>query len=247
MNGVISYLRTAAEVKSLLGLGFKNMLQKLKSEKVRVRLQVFMRHLLFEKKKDNAYLNKINNRLLEWQAARDLDNQKSAVLVYHHSGARALHGFRYQQVDYQKKDRKFYEKERTRFARVERVNWLKNIAVTNSAELSQAGFTEEQIELMRTIGRAPKDYEVHHRIPLDDGGTNAANNLILMRGDVEHRSIHGYYNPGELQIKMLAEGEKTQISLPIPPPDAIIYPNPALGYYCDKIPNSNLVELYDDD
>jgi hypothetical protein len=247
MSGAISYLRTAAEVKSLIGLGFKKMLQKLKNENVKVRLKVFMQYLLFEKKKDKAYLKQMNKRLMEWQADRDEENQRSAVLLYHHTGARALHGFRYELIAYQKKDREVYRSERTNFSSRERVNWLKKIALSHQDELRQAGFTARQIELMQIKGRAPVGYEVHHRIPLDDGGTNDESNLILIRNDVEHRSIHGYYNPGELQIKMLSEGEKTEVALPVPPQNAIVYPNPELGYHCDKIPNSKLVELYDVD
>lgn len=247
MSGAVSYLRTAAEMKSLIGMGFKKMLQMLKSENVKVRLQVFMQIFLSKNKKDKAYLKQINQRLLEWQAARDLENHASAVLVYHHTGARALHGFRYQLIDYQKKDRKIYKSERANFSRVERINWLKKIAYSHREELRQAGFTDQDIALMQTRGKAPVGYEVHHRIPLDDGGTNDDNNLILIRNDVEHRSIHGYYNPGELQIKLLQDGEKSQLVLPVPPENAIVYPNPNLGYNCDKIPNSKLVELYDVD
>ncbi len=237
MNGAISYLRTAAEIKSLLGLGFKKMLGILKSEKVKVRLQVFMQYFLLEKKKDKPYLNRINQQMMEWQAQRDAQEQASAVLLYHYSGARALHGFRYQLIDYEKKSRDIYKKERTNFSSRVRINWLKKIASIHRDELIQAGFTETQLELMKTIGKAPFGYEVHHRMPLDDGGTNDENNLILIRNDVEHRSIHGYYNPGELQIKLLAVGEKTQVALPLPPENAIIYPNPDRGYYCDRIPN----------
>ena len=69
----------------------------------------------------------------------------------------------------------------------------------------------------------------------------------MIRDNVEHRSIHGYYNPGELQIKTMSEGEKTQVALPVPPENAIVYPNPERGYFCDRIPNSTLVELYDVD
>lgn len=100
---------------------------------------------------------------------------------------------------------------------------------------------------MRDEGLAPVGYQVHHRIPLDDGGTNDFDNLILIKDKIEHRSLHGYYNPGELQIKLMVEGEKVQVTLPIPPENAIIYPNVGSGYYSDRIPNSTLVELYDVD
>lgn len=247
MNGAISYLRTAAEVKSFLGLGFKKVIEILKQEKVRVRLQPFMQQLLVDKKNDKAYLKRINERIMRWQASRDTQELPSAVLLYHHSGARALHGFRYHLIPYEKKDREQYKNQRNEFSRKERGNWLKKIAVTHRDELVEAGFSEKQIDHMKIMGRAPIGYEVHHRLALDDGGTNEDNNLILIRNDVEHRSIHGYYNPGELQIKLLSIGEKIPVALPIPPENAVVYPNPARGYFSARIPNSTLVELYDVD
>lgn len=247
MSGLISYLRTDAEIKSLLGLGFEKVIEKLKNGKLKVRLQVFMKFFLIEKKDDKKYLKKLNQRLLEWQASRDYEEHPSAVLVYHHTGARALHGFRYQLIEYQKKDREIYKSERANFSKTDRIKWLKTIASTHYNELKQAGLSDSQINLMKDKGRAPLGYQVHHRIPLDDGGTNDFNNLILIKDNVEHRSIHGFYNPGELQIKLMTEGEKAHIALPVPPENAIVYPNLESGYYSDPIPNSTLVELYDVD
>jgi hypothetical protein len=247
MSGFISYLRTAAEIKSLLGLGVEKVIEMLKSEKLKVRLQVFMRFFLMEKKNNKQYLKQLNQRLLEWQASRDNEQHMSAVLVYHHTGARALHGFRYQLIEYQKKDRAVYKSERSKFSRNIRIQWLKKIADSHYGELKQAGLSDRQIFMMRTEGGIPFGYQVHHRIPLDDGGTNDFDNLILIRDNVEHRSIHGYYNPGELQIKLMIDGETKQVTLPVPPENAIVYPNPESGFFCDRIPNSTLVELYDVD
>ena len=187
MSGLISYLRTAAEIKSLLGLGFEKVIEKLKNGKLKVRLQVFMKFFLMEKKDDKKYLKKLNHRLLEWQASRDHEQHPSAVLVYHHTGARALHGFRYQLIEYQKKDREIYKSERANFSKTDRIKWLKTIASTHYNELKQAGLSDSQINLMKDKGRAPLGYQVHHRIPLDDGGTNDFNNLILIKDNVEHR------------------------------------------------------------
>lgn len=247
MSAFISYLRTAAEIKSLLGLGFEKVIEKLKSEKLKVRLQVFMKFFFMEKKNDKEYLKKLNQRLIEWQDNRDHEQHQSAVLVYHHTGARALHGFRYQLIEYSKKDREIYKSERANFSKTARIQWLKTIANTHFNELKQAGLTDSQINLMKDKGQAPLGYQVHHRIPLDDGGTNDFNNLILIKDNVEHRAIHGFYNPGELEIKLMTEGETAQIALPVPPVSAIVYPNPESGYYSDRIPNSTLVELYDVD
>ena len=247
MNGFISYLRTAAEMKSLLGLGFEKVIEKLKSKNLKIRLQVFMKFFLIEKKNDKKYLKKLNQRLIEWQEERDIEQQMSAVLVYHHTGARALHGFRYQLIEYQKKDRAVYKAERSKFSSSTRTRWLKKIADTHYSELKQAGLSDYHISMMKSQGGVPYGFQVHHRIPLDDGGTNDFDNLILIRDNVEHRSIHGYYNPGELQIKSMNNSDTTEVALPVPPENAIVYPNPERGYFCDRIPNSTLVELYDVD
>lgn len=243
-SGFITYLRTAAEIKSLLGLGSKKMLKKLKGEKVKVRLKIFMNYFFREKIKDKSYFSRINNKLLAWQAHNDEEGLKSSVILYHHRGARVLHGFRYELVSYQKKNRQVYQAERRAFSRNERIKWLKNVSVTHEHELKVAGFTQEQLTTMKLKGVSPIGYEVHHRIPLDDGGTNESSNLILIRNDLEHRSIHGYYNVGELQIKTLTEGSSAEVVLPIPPHNAIVYPNVASGLMSEKIPNSRLAELY---
>lgn len=246
MDGFITYLRTSSEIKSLCSLGFKKVTYLLKSKKINVRLQVFMQQLLIEKKKDIEYLRKINLRLMEWQRVRDNKGLSPAVLVYHHSGARALKGFRYQKISYKKKDRKIYSSERREFSSKERSSFIKTIAVDREKELLSAGFTSKQISIMKSKGRAPIGYEVHHRIPLDDGGDNSKENLILIRNDVEHRSVHGYYNPGELMIKQLEVGETAEVTLPVPPDDAVVYPNAVNQHTCERVPNSTLVELYDD-
>jgi len=247
MDGLVSYLRTAAEIKSLVALGFKKVIELLKLKKVRVRLQPLMQLLLLEKKKDKKYLDKIRDRIDAWQRERDLQNLNSTVLLYHNGGAKALHGFRYQVMNYEKKERAIYKNERKSFSSKERIQWIKYISKSNTKELLDAGLTDKDIQSMQATGRSPTGYDVHHRVPLDDGGGNDFKNFILLRNDVEHRSVHGYYNPGELRVKLLAVNDSVNVALPIPPVDAVVYPNPSRGYYCQEIPNSQLVDLYDVD
>ena len=155
-------------------------------------------------------------------------------------------------ISYEKKaDRVLYEKERVKEFNRAKKEWLKNIAINNASELEAAGIAKSKIDNMATLGKAPTDengkpYHVHHRLPLDDGGTNDFHNFILIRNDVEHRAIHGYYNPAELRIDRLAYGEAAEVALPIPPEDTIIYPNPALGYVAQIVPHVDFLGIYDD-
>ncbi|WP_317451540.1 HNH endonuclease [Pseudoalteromonas maricaloris] len=41
-------------------------------------------------------------------------------------------------------------------------------------------------------GKVPKGWQVHHKIPLDDGGTNSFNNLVLIRNSPEHSVFTTY-------------------------------------------------------
>ena len=99
---------------------------------------------------------------------------------------------------------------------------------------------------MAKDGKAPQGYQVHHRIPLDDGGTNSRANFILIRNDVEHRALHGYYNPAELRIRLLAYGEKADIALPVPPKDTLVYPNPSMNYVMTSVHYAQFLEMFDE-
>lgn len=49
----------------------------------------------------------------------------------------------------------------------------------------------EMLERM-SIGRNPDGWQVHHKLPLDDSGTNAFDNLILMKNDPYHQALTNY-------------------------------------------------------
>lgn len=248
----ISYPRTAAELRAVLSLGYKEVVRLLRLKKLRVNLYAFLRHLFKENQYDDNAIDHLNNKLISWQENRTLAGLPNAALVYHRSGVRMLHGFEIRKVSYERKaDRAVYERERkSEFNRLSRT-WLKEIAVTNAKELVAAGIPLSSIEKMAKTGQRPevdgKSYQVHHRVPLDDGGTNDTKNFILIRDDVEHRAVHGYYNPAELRIDRLAYGNTAEVALPMPPEDTIIYPNPALGYIAEVVPHADLLEIYHED
>ncbi len=59
--------------------------------------------------------------------------------------------------------------------------------------LRTAGLTDEDIANM-AIGRAPDDWQVHHKHPLDDSGTNDFDNLVLIKTEPFHKVITNYQN-----------------------------------------------------
>ena len=249
---LISYPRTAADLKSVLSLGYEEVMRLLRENRLYVNLRSFLQHLFKEKKYDDNAIDSLNQKLLTWQEDRTKKGLPNAALVYHHSGARSLHGFKIEKVNYERKTNRIqYQHERKREFQRESRKWLKEIAVTHAKDLKAAGIPQKEIDKMATTGERPMDangklYQVHHRLPLDDGGTNDPSNFILIRDNVEHRAVHGYYNPAELRIDRLPYGEKAEVALPMPPKDTIIYPDPPRGYVAEIVPNTDLLEIYDE-
>ncbi|HMA51887.1 MAG TPA: HNH endonuclease signature motif containing protein [Magnetospirillaceae bacterium] len=90
--------------------------------------------------------------------------------------------------------------------------FLRHLLTERSAELKAKGFTERNFESLR-YGKVPHGYNVHHIKPLDDGGDNRFDNLVLLRAHPEHESIHRYLDP---QLKGLEVGQSRTVRLPLP-------------------------------
>lgn len=118
------------------------------------------------------------------------------------------------------RDREEFTKLRNKFSSTEKGNFLKSLIKDEKKikELHKAGLTEDDIEDMK-LGLVPEGYHVHHKLPLDDGGTNDFDNLILMKNDHYHKVI---INSQKTLTKDLKVGETKVINWPIP--EGYIYP-----------------------
>jgi hypothetical protein len=101
---------------------------------------------------------------------------------------------------------------REAFDTEERQAFLRHLLTERSEELRAKGFTERNFESLRR-GKVPHGYNVHHIKPLDDGGDNRFDNLVLMRAHPEHEAIHRYLDP---QLKGLEAGQSRTVALPLP-------------------------------
>jgi len=229
-----------------LKLGMSEVLRLLRENKLRVNLKGFLGHFFKTKSDDPTFISNANEKLLSWHAERLERGLPPAALVYHRTGVRALHGFTIERFSYMRKlNRQQYKFEREKEFKAVRSAWIREIGTKQATELEAAGFSQVDIARMVETGKPPPGYEVHHRMPLDDGGTNAYDNLILMRNDVEHRAVHGYYNPGEQRIKRMSYGEDGDVALPMPPGDTIVYPNIAKGYISEPMANVKFLEIFE--
>jgi len=86
----------------------------------------------------------------------------------------------------------------------------------------RAGLTDADIAGMQK-GKNPTDpkWEVHHRLPLDDNGTNDFSNLILVRKDPHH---HALTNAQRELTEGMRVGETRILDFPVPAGDGVVYP-----------------------
>ncbi|WP_054878433.1 hypothetical protein, partial [Yersinia similis] len=72
---------------------------------------------------------------------------------------------------------------------------------------------------MLSIGRIPKDYQAHHKLPLEDSGTNDFSNLVLIKSAPEHPVFTTTQR--RISNNLSPKGENTVLW---PVPKGVIYP-----------------------
>ncbi|WP_306475040.1 HNH endonuclease [Bacillus wiedmannii] len=118
------------------------------------------------------------------------------------------------EITYSKRTREEAEQLRKEFDRSVRKDFL-NALVNDPVklkELKKAGITDADIERMKR-GNNPKGWQVHHNLPLDDGGTNDFGNLTLIQNHPYHKAIT---NTQRTLTRHLQDGDSVDVSWPIP-------------------------------
>ncbi|MFT4448557.1 T7SS effector LXG polymorphic toxin [Bacillus subtilis] len=132
-----------------------------------------------------------------------------------------LKGVKVKEISYTKRSPEETEKLRRKFNSSIKKQFLKGLSndPNKVKKLKKAGLTDKDIARMKD-GLNPKGYQVHHKLPLDDGGTNDMDNLILIKNDPYHKAITNEQNS---LTKGLTPGETKKINWPIP--NGAIYPS----------------------
>lgn len=117
-------------------------------------------------------------------------------------------------IHYVKRDRAEYATLRREFDGGVRADFARSLASEPGKvdALRRAGLDDAAIERLAS-GRLPQGWQVHHKLPLDDGGTNAFENLLLIRNDPHHIAIT---NEQRRLVGDLVVGEGRQVNFPIP-------------------------------
>ena len=102
-----------------------------------------------------------------------------------------------------------------------RKDFLKDLGGNHADDLRAAGLTEAQIDRVAS-GRVPQGYQVHHLKPLDDGGTNDFDNLVLIRNDPDHMLVTNHQNA---VTRGMEPGDTRQVEWPMPQEPTAIWPD----------------------
>ena len=117
-----------------------------------------------------------------------------------------------QKISYTKRNPADTSVLRNEFKSTARKDFMKDFAKQNKTKLRDMGVSEKDITKILD-GKVPDGYQVHHKLPLDDGGNNNLDNLVLIKNDPYHKVIANYQNNA---TRNLLPGEKIDIDWPIP-------------------------------
>ncbi len=128
-----------------------------------------------------------------------------------------LPGVKVKEISYTKRNPEETEKLHNAFDSTERKKFLRNLT-EDTENLKKAGLSDSDIARMKD-GFNPKGWQVHHKLHLDDGGTNAMDNLVLIKNEPYHKTITNFQNTF---AKQLNAGETKIVKWPMP--EGIVYP-----------------------
>lgn len=101
-----------------------------------------------------------------------------------------LPGVKTRKVDHTKRDRAEQARLLREFDSKDRKKFLQEVSLDSGKikALKDAGLSDEDILKIQN-GGVPKGWSAHHKLPLDDGGTNSIDNSVLMKEDPFHQAI----------------------------------------------------------
>ena len=122
-----------------------------------------------------------------------------------------------QDISYVKRNPVELQTLRNEFNTTTRKAFLEDLG-KNTDYLKNTGFSDIDVLKIQN-GRVPDGWQVHHKLPLDDSGTNTFDNLVLIQNEPYHKVITNYQNSITRQMGV---GEVQTVQWPLP--NGNIYP-----------------------
>ena len=172
----------------------------------------------------SSSINKITNKLDDFSKARklrvsNLDEVGDDTFTWTLRGEKVtLNGVKVKPVEYVKRSQEELLLLRKEFNSTVRRDFLQQLSL-DKERLIKLGFTDSDI-LKLADGKVPSGYQVHHKLPLDDSGTNDFGNLVLIKNEPYHKVITNYQNS---VARGLNVGQSKLVDWPIV--KGSIYPN----------------------
>ena len=130
-------------------------------------------------------------------------------------------GWHTEEIAYTKRSPEDLAALRSEFDGGVRRGFLEDLGTNHADALRAAGMDHAQITRVAS-GRVPQGYQVHHYLPLDDGGTNAYDNLVLIRNDPDHMLVTNYQNAA---TRGLQAGQTRQVEWLMPDTPTHVWPD----------------------
>jgi len=140
--------------------------------------------------------------------------------------AKATAGLRVAKLPCRKPPKEVTDKVRSNFNATDKPAYVRHLVATRTADLKNLGFTDGDLSYMASSGKIPRRYniEVHHRLPIDCGGTNDFKNLNLVR-----QSAHKLFNEAQVAAtKGMQAGDQRPVELLELPEGDLVFPRNAL-------------------
>ncbi len=126
------------------------------------------------------------------------------------------------EAQYVPQDPRWKMEMRKAFKRARR-DFLKFVGYNHEEECRNVGIDDEGIKKLKK-GRAPENFNVHQKLPLDYSGSNDFSNLCLIQTHPYHEDLHKFI---DLQFMRYRMGQKPRL-IYIPIPDVKVY-NPNIN------------------
>jgi hypothetical protein len=176
----------------------------------------------FTKAKSLQASQEFENKLMAIAGSTREEGDRSQITLPLGDRDVTLRGVDTTKLNYVRATDEEHDEKRKEFNSKWRKDFMKDLGKDPAKEgpLREAGLNDTDFQMMRA-GKVPTGFQVHHKIPIDDGGQNEFSNFVLIKNEPAHKAITNFQMH---QVEGVQPGESREIDWVIPrgyiyPPD----------------------------